>query len=246
LKLVDYYTPANREWITKKDLDMGNMSPVVFPFKHWELVAGSGKEGVIYLMDAKSMGGADHRTPLYRSPLLTNEDVNLASRGFWGAFASWEDSQGTRWLYAPAWGPPHGTASAFPLTNGPAPHGSIMAFKVEEKDGKPVLTPAWISPDMDVPEPPVIVNGIVFALSNGENTNQLDKSGKIMTSRDRASKPSGNAVLYALDAATGKELYNSGKTIPEFTHFSGLAVANGRVFVTTFASNVYAFGVKQQ
>jgi outer membrane protein assembly factor BamB len=67
-----------------------------------------------------------------------------------------------------------------------------------------------------------------------------------MTSRDRASKPSGNAVLYALDAATGKELYNSGKTIPEFTHFSGLAVANGRVFVTTFASNVYAFGVKQQ
>src|SRR6185295_9085540 len=246
LKLVDYYTPANREWITKKDLDMGNMSPVVFPFKHWELVAAAGKEGVIYLLDAKSMGGADHRTPLYRSPLLTNEDVNLASRGFWGAFASWEDPQRTRWLYAPAWGPPHGTASAFPLTNGPAPHGSIMAFKVEEKDGKPVLTPAWISPDMDVPEPPVIVNGIVFALSNGENTNQLDKSGKIMTSRDRASKPAGNAVLYALDAATGKELYNSGKTIPEFTHFSGLAVANGRVFVTTFASNVYAFGVKQQ
>src|SRR5207237_7016502 len=44
LKLVDYYTPANRAWITKKDLDMGNMSPVVFKYKNWELAAGSGKE----------------------------------------------------------------------------------------------------------------------------------------------------------------------------------------------------------
>ena len=246
VKLVDFYTPANHEWITKKDLDMGNMSPVVFPFKQWELVAAAGKEGVIYLLDAKSMGGADHRTPLYRSPLLTNEDVNLAGRGFWGAFATWEDPQGTRWLYAPAWGPPHTQAPAFAMTNGAAEHGSIMAFKVEEKDGKPVLTPAWISRDMDVPEPPVVVNGMVFALSNGENTQQLDNSGHILNSHDRATKPSGNAVLYALDAATGKELFNSGNAIQEFTHFSGLAVSNGRVFVSTFGSNVYAFGVKQQ
>jgi len=172
--------------------------------------------------------------------------VNLAGRGFWGAFATWEDPQGTRWLYAPVWGPPHSQAPAFAMTNGGAEHGSIMAFKVEEKDGKPVLTPAWISRDMDVPEPPVVVNGMVFALSNGENTQQLDNSGHILNSHDRATKPSGNAVLYALDAATGKELFNSGNAIPEFTHFSGLAVSNGRVFVTTFGSNVYAFGVKQQ
>ena len=32
LKLADYYTPSNREYITKKDLDMGCISPVVFPF----------------------------------------------------------------------------------------------------------------------------------------------------------------------------------------------------------------------
>ncbi|PYT24996.1 MAG: pyrrolo-quinoline quinone [Acidobacteria bacterium] len=245
LKLEDFYTPANHPWITKKDLDMGNMSPVVFPFKQWELVAASGKEGVIYLMDAKSMGGSDHRIPLYRSSLLTNEDVNLAGRGFWGAFASWEDQQNTRWLYAPAWGPPHPNAPAFPITNGPAQRGSIMAFKVEEKDGKPVLSPAWISREMDAPDPPVIVNGMVFALSNGENTQQLDDAGKILNSKQRAENPSGNAVLYAFDAATGKELFSSGKTIPEFTHFSGLGVSNGKVFVTTYASNVYAFGVKQ-
>src|SRR5205823_3056224 len=149
VSLVDHYAPSNSAWITKKDLDMGNMSPVVFPFKQWELVAAAGKEGVIYLLDAKSMGGADHRTPLFRSAALTNEDVNLASRGFWGAFATWQDPKGTRWLYAPAWGPPHSNAPSFAITNGPAQHGSIMAFKVEEKDAKPVLTPEWISRDMD-------------------------------------------------------------------------------------------------
>jgi outer membrane protein assembly factor BamB len=87
---------------------------------------------------------------------------------------------------------------------------------------------------------------MVFALSNGENTNQLDSSGKILNSHQRASKPAGNAVLYAFDAATGKELFTSGNTIPEFTHFSGLGVSNGRVFVTTWSSNVYAFGVKRE
>ena len=84
LKLADYYTPANRAWITKKDLDMGATSPVVFKFKDRELVAGAGKEGVIYLLDAKSLGGEDHRTPLFRSPLYTNEEVDYAGRGILG------------------------------------------------------------------------------------------------------------------------------------------------------------------
>ncbi len=245
LKLANYYTPENRAWISKKDLDMGNMTPAIFPFHKWELVAGAGKEGLIYLLDAKSPGGADHRTPLYRSPLFTNEDVDFAGHGFWGAFATWQDPQGARWLYAPAWGPPHSAAPAFSRTHGPAEHGSIMAFKVEEKDGAPVLMPAWISRDLDVPEPPIVANGIVFALSSGENVKQTNSAGHILMSKDRAVAPAGNATLYAFDAATGEELFSSGKTITEFTHFSGIALSGGRVYVTTYESNVYAFGLKK-
>jgi len=198
LELSDYYIPTNARWIDRKDLDMGNVSPVIFPFKNWELVAGSGKEGVIYLLDAKSMGGADHRTPLYRSPLLANEDVNLAGRGFWGAFATWEDPQGVRWLYAPALGPPHSKAPAFPITNGAAAHGSIMAFNVnmDFASKKPVLKPAWISGDFNLPDPVVVANGVVFALSTGENANQV-------ADRSQNTRP---AVLYALDAKTGRVL----------------------------------------
>ena len=246
LKLTDYYTPANRDWITRKDLDMGNISPVIFDYKGRELMVGAGKEGVLYLLDAKSIGGDTHRKPLFRSPLYANEDVDFAGRGFWGAFASWQDEKGTRWVYAPAWGPPHSKAPAFATTNGPAPNGSIMAFKVEDKDGHPVLTPAWISRDLNVPEPPVIANGVVFAISSGEYVRQAKESGALFSSKERAELAVGNATLYAFDAETGKELYSSAKTMPSFTHFGGLAISNGRVFVTTFDSTLYAFSVKPE
>jgi outer membrane protein assembly factor BamB len=243
LTLADYYTPANRAWITKKDLDMGCASPVVFPFKNWQLVAGGGKEGVIYLLDAKSLGGADHRTPLYRSALITNEEVDFAGKGFWGSFATWEDSAGDRWLYAPAWGAPASTAPKFPVTYGTAPNGSIMAFRIVEKDGKPQLEAAWMSGDMNVPEPPIVANGVVFALSNGETVKQVDSDGKLLSSQFRAEHHTGNATLHALDSATGKVLFNSGDTISGWTHFSGLAVAAGRVYVVTWDNTVYAFGL---
>lgn len=243
LKLADYYTPANRAWITKKDLDMGNMSPIVFKFQNRELVAGAGKEGVIYLLDAQSPGGADKRTPLYRSLLLTNEEVDFAGRGFWGAMSTWEDDAGTRWLYAPAWGPPASTAPPFPKSHGATPNGSVMAFRVVTKDGKPVLEAAWNSRDMNVPEPVVIANGVVFSVSSGENVRQVDSGGRLYSSPERINAPAGNAILYGLDAGTGQELFSSGKTMPGFTHFGGVAVASGRVYVTTHDSMLYAFGL---
>ena len=55
--------------------------------------------------------------------------------------------------------------------------------------------------------------------------------------------PIGPMVLWALDAETGKPLYNSGKLITGWTHFSEPVVAMGKVFVETHAGQVYAFGL---
>ena len=65
------------------------------------------------------------------------------------------------------------------------------------------------------------------------------------SSKERADAPTGNAVLYAFDAKTGKELYSSGNTMKSFTHFSGLSISEGRVYVVTHDSTVYAFGLGQ-
>jgi len=217
----------------------------VFQFNKKEYLVGAGKEGRLFLLDTSSLGGETHRQPLFRSELLTNEDVAYAGHGFWGSFATWEDSKGSRWLYAPAWGPPHSAARTFPLTNGDDSHGSIMAFQVESKGGSLALVPAWISRDMNVPEPPVIANGVVFALSSGEDVRQADGAGNGLGTGRRISG-STKAVLYAFDAETGKELFSSGGTLSSFTHFGGLALSNGRVFVTTYDGNVYAFGIKNE
>jgi outer membrane protein assembly factor BamB len=241
LKLADYFTPRNRTWVTKKDLDMGSIGPTVFTFKNWELVAASGKEGVIFLLDTKALGGPDHRVPLYRSPLFANEEVNFAGKGFWGAFSTWEDAAGTRWLYAPAWGPPT-AATKFAQQHGDTPDGSLMAFKVEEQAGKPVLTPAWNSLNMSVPTPAIIANGVVFALSDGDSPVQFGPSGNLLGVEDRKAK-AGHAILYALDAATGDVLFASGDAIHGFSHFSAFAVGGGRIYVGTEDGAFYAFGL---
>lgn len=245
LKVDDYYTPGNWSWLNRKDLDLGSLSPVFFHYKQWDILAGGGKEGRIVLLDGKSLGGATHHEALYISPIFANEDLYSAGRGFWGALASWETADGTRWLYVPTWGPLSSKEPVFPLTNGETKDGALMAFKIEEKAGKPVLTPAWVSRDMNLAEPPAIANGVVFSVSSGENALQADSDGHLMDSEQRLKTAPGHAVLYAFDAETGKELYNSGNVMPAIAHFSGIAISNGRVFVSTLDSMLYSFGIEE-
>jgi len=239
LNLLDYYLPLNWDYLRKKDLDLGSASPVFFGWKNRRLIATGTKEAVVSLLDAESLGGADHQTPLYSSPQLANEKgICCSGLGIWGGLATARDLQGQTWLYVPMGGPPAATAPKFFFTNGDTPHGSIMAFKVtaDEKTQDPKLEGAWISGDFDIPDPPVIANGVVFALATGENA--LQKGGE--KTRYTNTHP---AVLRALDAATGKELFNSKDAIASWVHFSGLAVANGQVYVVDHDSIVYAFGL---
>jgi len=105
--------------------------------------------------------------------------------------------------------------------------------------------PAWMSRDLNVPEPPIIANGVVFALSSGEDVRQSDAAGMGMNTKERLAG-STHATLYAFDSETGKELFSSGDAISSFTHFGGIALSNGRVFVSTYDGFVYAFGLKNE
>jgi outer membrane protein assembly factor BamB len=122
-------------------------------------------------------------------------------------------------------------------------HGAVVAFKVEEKNGKLALVPAWMSRDMNRAEPPVIANGVIYAYGNGENTEQAYADRGLDDASPLRIKASTHAVLYALDGETGKELYSSGDQIASFAHFAGLSIANGRVYLGTFDSVLYCFGL---
>ena len=106
----------------------------------------------------------------------------------------------------------------FPTTNGPNPNGCIMAFNVDRGgvSNRPSLKPVWVSEDLVFPEPVVIANGVVFALSTGANPHQTKLGADViyhgqplLDNKERGSNTT-HAVLYALDARTDKVLYQSG------------------------------------
>lgn len=148
-----------------------------------------------------------HGHILVRDPASLALVANLPGngRGSGMALASWEDAESkTRWLLA---------------TNGGS---NVVAFKVVDKDGSIALEQAWTSREMVSPAPPIVVNGVVFALSTG--------SSKMAP-----------AVLYALDGTTGKELWSSGKAIATYST-TGISSGASKVFVGTHDGTLYAFG----
>ena len=129
LKPGDHFT-AERAFTT---------APVAFRFRDRNLLAVGNSDGRIYLLDAKTPGGPDHKTPLARSG---------AAEGARGALATWEDASGTRWLLAPS-------------------ASGIVAFTIADREGTLSLEPAWTSREIPSPLPPTILNDVVFAVASG-------------------------------------------------------------------------------
>ncbi len=216
LKLKDSFTQPGADF---------NTSPVIFRHKDKDLMAVSGNDGRLYLLDGTSL-----KTPQYVTPKYSNA-------GATGGLATWE-SDGTRWILAPAVGAAQTGMKA--AANGPVTNGSIVAFKLVDEGGKLTLEPAWASRDLTSPAAPLVFNGVVFALSTGEH--RPATASATAAARAKSSVP---AVLYALDPATGKELWSSGKTITSFAR-GGLSAAAGQVYLVTFDNTVYAFGIPME
>jgi outer membrane protein assembly factor BamB len=159
------------------------------------------------------LDGAALSSSAYQSEVLVPGD-NFTP----GALATWQDAAGSRYLLA--------TAS-----------NAVMSWKVATQSGGIALEKVWSSPEMVAPLTPLIVNGVVFAASSGE----FVSDDALMTAAQRAQR-SVPAVVYALDGATGRMLWNSGKTIAAFVHGGGLSGGGTQVYLGTHDGTLYAFG----
>jgi outer membrane protein assembly factor BamB len=255
LQLIDFFAAPNANWLWRRDLDV-NTTPVVFDTQGRKFLVGTSKECRLWLLDRDALGGEDHRTTLDTTSLICNDAQAFDGRGIWGALSAWQDSSGTQWVLAPFWGPVSRQFKA-PIEHARPTGGGVAAFKVESRGGGWRLTPAWLSRDMDLAEEVVIANGVAFAYAAGEDASQVlpDKAwnepggpvygGGLSSGPARRIPGSRRASVYALDAQTGKELWSSGTTIESWNHFSGLTVANGRVYIATFDGTLYCFGIKR-
>ena len=124
--------------------------------------------------------------------------------------------------------PVSGRPSGARATNGAIRNGAVVALRVTETKGAFSLEPQWTSHDLATPATPIIVNGVVFALSTGQPAG--------------AGQAGAPAVLYAYDGVTGKALWNSGKSMTTFASPGSYWSALSQVYVGTDDGTVYAFG----
>jgi outer membrane protein assembly factor BamB len=157
LRPADWFSSPASEFVT---------TPVVFTVGGREIVAAASRDRIL-LLDAVSLGGADHATPLFT--LSSNAPAPEA-------LAIFEQPAGTPWLLVP----------------GPR---SIVAYKIVQESGKFSLQQGWTSRDIPAPAAPIVVNDVVFAASSGRpqgaavlyaldsrTGRELWNSGKRMTS----------------------------------------------------------------
>jgi outer membrane protein assembly factor BamB len=263
LRLMDSYTPENWAYLNAKDLDLSSASAVAFPFQGRTIVASVGKESVVSLSDGDNLGGAGHQTPLYTSPRWGNDEALLHDRGVWGAMATWQDREGRRYLAMSMLGPAGKSTPPFKYTNGAAVDGSLMTFEVRSDPGtaKPMLAPLWISRELHAPDVPVVANGVVYTFQSGKDSTETRAAGAANAARGAGAgrgaggasrgtgaaasppSPGTNAILYAFDAETGKQLFSS--ELASFNHFTNPVVADGTVYAVTWDGTLYAFGLKK-
>jgi hypothetical protein len=212
MKVQDWYTPQGG--IASYE----HVSPIIFEYKGRQLVVAPGEAGSIALLDAASLGGADHHTPLFETAPLAAAGVNHP----WDGFATWQDKDGTAWVYASVSTGLKLDDSAIKSAASNS-HGGIVAFKIDDSNGKLALNPVWVSPDMVNPAPPRAANGLVIGLAGGNSST--------------------HAVLSVWNAVTGAELYSSKDLIPAYTHFSGVSIGDGHAFFTDRDNTLYSFGI---
>ncbi len=100
--------------------------------------------------------------------------------------------------------------------------GKIVALKLNAEGTK--LETGWTTADLVKPLAPMVAGGAVFAVSSGD-------AGK------------SKAVVFALDGATGKELWSSKSQIAAAGNLTGFTMANGRLYLPTVDGSVWVFGI---
>jgi len=228
LQVKDWFTQPNADFVT---------GPTILRRGDRDIVAAATRDGRVLLLDAASLGGANHSTPLFASQAVTAAGGSVA-----GTLSTWQEATfapvpddapagtqpevtlGTQWVLVPVNGRPAASAA----TNGAVSTGAVVAYRVVDAGASLALEAGWTSHDLAAPATPIIVNGVVFALGTGRP--------------DSASGTGTPAVLHAYDGANGRALWTSGSAITAFASPGSFWSAMSQVYVGASDGNLYAFG----
>jgi hypothetical protein len=236
---LDAKTLQPKDWFTQADADFVT-GPTIIRHGGKEIVAAATRDGRVVLLDAASLGGANHSTPLFISKTVLGAGATVGA----DALAAWQESgaapagagapaqpaaPGASWILVPVAGR---TAAGGPSSNGAVTNGAVMALKLTGDAGALSLAPGWVSHDLTSPATPLVVNGVVFALATGVSATPTGKGGA--------------AVLHAYDGVSGKRLWESGKSMATAASPGSFWSGLGQVYVGARDGTLYAFGFEDE
>ncbi len=133
LQLKDWFSQPTAEFVT---------GPTILRHNNRNIVAAATKDGRVLLLDAASLGGADHATPLAASKPFLGAGAAVGA----DALAAWQEPTGTSWFLLPARG--RLAAGIATATNGAVAAGAVVALKLVDAGGTLSLEPGWVSHDL--------------------------------------------------------------------------------------------------
>lgn len=224
LKVVDFFTPGDYDYLNQQDLDYGVDGVLLIPNTHLS-ISGS-KESYLYLIDNSKMGGTD----TYNSNVLQQINVNANFNGekhIHGSPAYFKDDKGKEYIYAWA---ESGLLKQFPFSR------TTMLFDTLNKIIGNTALPGGMP------------GAMLSASSNGATagTGILWASHPINGDANQAVVP---GILQAFDATdVSKELWNSNlsgirDSVGKFAKFVPPTIANGKVYLATFSNKLNVYGL---
>jgi hypothetical protein len=182
---LDPKTLALKDWFTQPGVEFA-APPVVFQEAGKDIVAATTRDGRVLLLDAASLGGADHSAPLFASAALTGAaGISAHPPAMWQERSTTPTPSvapgaapqgpavfsGTRWLLLPVSGRLQAPSAA--LSNGTVSTGAILAVSVSENGGRFSVRPGWVSENIASPLTPIVVTGAALRAQRHDGKNPV-------------------------------------------------------------------------
>jgi hypothetical protein len=258
LNFIDRFTPWNSKYLSDNDLDLGSGGALLLPST--DLLVGGGKEGKLYLLRRTDLGGfsfseEDEKKRIVQSFTGTREQCKNWDRDAFpdnncGDLSPAKNSQGG---YYHIHGSPvywNGTEGPFLYVWGEADKLRRFRFVNGKFDSDHPIESAVTTPTRSMP------GGVLSLSANGANRAApailwaTHPTGCVPGPGDDRTDPAKwcdtnvgvfPGTLRAIDASTLRELWNSDQNpdpidrLGYVAKFTPPTVANGRVYVATFA-----------
>ncbi len=223
LKQIDWFTPANYDYLDQLDLDYGSDGALMIP--NSSLTVSGSKEGISYVVDYNNMGRLDAANSQVKDTL----EFNPVHEGYVHVHGSPVYAKFSNGEFVYAWAE---TFKVRQFTFNRTTGHFLKTFKQGMRNLDNGMPGAMLSLSSAGPDTSSAILWACFP-SSGNANNQV--------------RPGTLAAYRANDVSTG-ELWNSGlnknDATGNFAKFNPPTIANGKVFAPSFSRAVKVYGLK--